>query len=124
MPGPHRRHVLTDGKLQRARLIEPYSRGGSDRARTRETRAPVGTECEGASGAVTDLDRPGALAPEPRTVESLALLRAITSSATVGFGFVDCDCRIVRLNAMLAAITGGTVEGQIGRTLADAVPHL
>src|SRR5579862_969864 len=86
--------------------------------------APVGTGCEGASGAVTDLDRPGALSPEPRTVESLALLRAITSSATVGFGFVDCDCRIVRLNAMLAAVTGGTVEEQIGRTLADAVPHL
>ena len=76
------------------------------------------------SGAVTDSDRPSALSPEPRTIESLALLKAITSSPTVGFGFVDRDCRIVRLNAMLAAITGGTVEEQIGRTVAEAVPHL
>jgi len=72
--------------------------------------APVGTGCQGASGAVTDTDRPSALSPEPRTVESLALLRAITSSATVGFGFVDCDCRIVRLNAMLAAIAEQTLK--------------
>ena len=73
---------------------------------------------------MTDIDRPGTLSPEPRTIESLALLKAITSSPTVGFGFVDRDCRIVRLNAMLAAITGGTVEEQIGRTVAEAVPHL
>jgi PAS domain S-box-containing protein len=72
---------------------------------------------------VTD-DRPSTLLPQPRTTESLALLEAITSSPTVGFGFVDRDCRIVRLNAMLASIAGGTVEEQIGRTVAEAVPHL
>ncbi len=73
---------------------------------------------------MTDIDRPSALSPDPRTIESLALLEAITSSPAVGFGFVDRDCRIVRLNAMLAAITGGPVEEQIGRTVAEAVPHL
>ncbi len=73
---------------------------------------------------MTDIDRPSMLSPEPQTVESLALLTAITSSQSVGFGFVDRDCRIVRLNAMLAAITGGTVEEQVGRTVAEAVPHL
>jgi len=73
---------------------------------------------------VTDIDRVGENASESRTAESLALLDAITSSPTVGFGVVDCDYRIVRLNAMLAAIVGGTVEEQIGRTIAEAVPHL
>ena len=82
-------------------------------------------EARGCVGAVSpSSDRPSALSPESRTIESLALLKAITSSPTVGFGFVDRDCRIVRLNAMLAAITGGTVEEQIGRTVAEAVPHL
>ena len=73
---------------------------------------------------MTDLDPPSTLSPQPRTVESLALLEAITSSPAVGFGLVDRDCRIVRLNPMLAAIAGGTVEEQIGRTVAEAVPHL
>jgi PAS domain S-box-containing protein len=72
---------------------------------------------------VTDIDRVGGSSKSP-TAESLALLDAITSSATVGLGFVDCDYRIVRLNAMLAAIIGGTVAEQIGRTLAEAVPQL
>ena len=73
---------------------------------------------------MSDIDRPSRPSPESRTIESLALLEAITSSPAVGFGFVDRNCRIVRLNAMLAAITGGTMEEQIGRTVAEAVPHL
>lgn len=73
---------------------------------------------------MTGMDRPSTQSPEPRTIESLALLEAIASSPTVGFGFIDRDCRIVRLNGMLAAIAGGTVEGQVGRTVAEAIPHL
>jgi PAS domain S-box-containing protein len=79
---------------------------------------------QGASGVVTDIDPPSWLSAELGTVESLALLEAITSSPTVGFGFVDRDCRFVRLNAMLAAIAGGTVDDQIGRTVAEALPYL
>ena len=72
---------------------------------------------------MTDIDRVAGWSEAP-TAESLALLDAITSSATVGFGFVDRGCRIVRLNEVLAAIVGGTVEEQIGRTVAEAVRHL
>ena len=74
---------------------------------------------------MTDIDRAGGTVTGiPEQPSRSRLLDAITSSATVGFGFVDRDCRIVRLNAMLAAVIGGTVEEQIGRTVAEAVPHL
>ncbi|MEY2517934.1 MAG: hypothetical protein QOJ89_5298 [bacterium] len=72
---------------------------------------------------MTDIDRVGGSSESP-AAESLALLDVFASSATVGLGYVDRDYRIVRLNAMLAAIIGGTVSEQIGRTLAEAVPHL
>jgi PAS domain S-box-containing protein len=58
------------------------------------------------------------------TVESLALLRAISSSGSVGFGFVDRECRIVRLNDVLAAVSGCTPAELSGRTVAESFPPL
>jgi diguanylate cyclase (GGDEF)-like protein/PAS domain S-box-containing protein len=56
------------------------------------------------------------------TADALAILDTLDSSSSVGLGFIDCDYRIVRLNAVLAAVYGGKVEDQIGRRVADVVP--
>jgi len=56
--------------------------------------------------------------------ESLTLLETLQSTAPVGFGFVDRDFRIRNFNARLAAIRGGRPQDMIGRTVAEAVPHL
>jgi PAS domain S-box-containing protein len=59
-----------------------------------------------------------------QTAESLTLLETLQSSAPVGFGFVDRDFRIRRMNDMLAAVNGLPVEEQLGRTVAEVVPAL
>jgi PAS domain S-box-containing protein len=61
---------------------------------------------------------------ERQTAESLTLLETLQSTAPVGFGFVDCDYRIVRMNETLAAVNGMPVDEQIGRTVAEVVPNL
>jgi PAS domain S-box-containing protein len=58
------------------------------------------------------------------TAEALAILDALESSDAIGVGFIDRDFRIVRLNPMLAAVNGGRVADQIGRTVAEVVPGL
>jgi len=58
------------------------------------------------------------------TAEALAILDALESSEAIGVGFIDRDFRIVRLNATLAAVNGGRVADQIGRTVAEVVPEL
>lgn len=59
-----------------------------------------------------------------QTAESLSLLETLQSAAPVGFGFVDRDFRIVRMNEMLASVNGMPVDQQLGRTVAEVVPHL
>jgi PAS domain-containing protein len=49
---------------------------------------------------------------------------AIFDASFVGLGFVDCDFRIIDINAVLASINGGAVEDQIGRLVADVAPYL
>jgi diguanylate cyclase (GGDEF)-like protein/PAS domain S-box-containing protein len=49
---------------------------------------------------------------------------AIFDASSVGLSFVDRDYRIVHINAALATVTGGTVEDQVGRLVADVVPDL
>jgi two-component system, NtrC family, sensor kinase len=61
---------------------------------------------------------------ERRTAETLTLLETLQSEAPVGFGFVNRDLRIVRLNDTLAAVNGSTVAEHIGRRVADLVPDL
>lgn len=61
---------------------------------------------------------------ERESTESLTLLETLQSTAPVGFGFVDRDFRFVRVNEMLAAINGASVEDHLGRRVADLVPTL
>jgi PAS domain S-box-containing protein len=55
---------------------------------------------------------------------SLTLLETLLSSAPVGFGFLDREFRVQRLNGTLAAITDLPYEQQLGRTVAEVVPEL
>ena len=61
---------------------------------------------------------------ERQATESLTLLEAIESSAPVGFGFVDREYRLRRVNDVLAAVAGVPVEQLLGREVADVVPRL
>jgi PAS domain S-box-containing protein len=61
---------------------------------------------------------------ERQATESLTLLEAIQSSAPVGFGFVDREYRLRRVNDVLAAISGARVQQLLGREVADVVPEL
>jgi len=61
---------------------------------------------------------------ERAAAETLTLLETLLASAPVGIGFVDRDCRLVRANEMLAAVNGGSVEAQLGRTIAEVVPAI
>jgi diguanylate cyclase (GGDEF)-like protein/PAS domain S-box-containing protein len=58
------------------------------------------------------------------TAEAMKILETLESVAPVGFGFVDREFRIVRLNAMFAAINGRPIADQIGRTVAEVVPAM
>jgi diguanylate cyclase (GGDEF)-like protein/PAS domain S-box-containing protein len=59
-----------------------------------------------------------------KTEETLRLLETLQSTAPIGFGFVDRDFRIVRLNETLAAVNGSTIAEQLGQTVATVVPQL
>jgi putative nucleotidyltransferase with HDIG domain len=58
------------------------------------------------------------------TAEALSLLDTYQATASVGLGFADTDFRIIRFNPMLAAVNGGSVDEQIGRTIEEVVPAL
>ena len=58
------------------------------------------------------------------TEESLSLLETLQSVAPVGFAFLDCEFRIVRINETLAEVNGTPVKEQIDRTVAEVVPDL
>ncbi|HUC37133.1 MAG TPA: PAS domain S-box protein [Acidimicrobiales bacterium] len=58
------------------------------------------------------------------TEEALSILETLQDTAPVGFGFVDREFRIVRVNAALASINGSTVAEQLGRRVAEVVPEL
>ncbi|MGZ8758668.1 MAG: PAS domain S-box protein [Aeromicrobium sp.] len=58
------------------------------------------------------------------TTETLTLLDTLLSEAPVGFGFVDRDFRIMRMNEKLAAANGSTVAAQLGQRVAAVVPEL
>jgi PAS domain S-box-containing protein len=59
-----------------------------------------------------------------RADETLSTLETLHGSAPVGLGFFDRDARIIHINEFLAAIDGSTVEEEIGRTVAEAVPEI
>ena len=69
------------------------------------------------------------LQEEPRAAhgeaaETLRLLELVLDEAPIGFGFVDTDFRVVRLNETLAAINGSSAEEQVGQTVAAITPDL
>jgi PAS domain S-box-containing protein len=63
-------------------------------------------------------------ASEAQAAESVTLLETLQSTAPVGFGFVDRNCRIRQMNDTLAEIYGVSAQDQLGRTLSDAVPEV
>jgi diguanylate cyclase (GGDEF)-like protein/PAS domain S-box-containing protein len=58
------------------------------------------------------------------SAETLALLEMLQSKAPVGFGFVDREFRMMRVNQTLAVFNGLTVEEHLGKPLAAIVPEL
>jgi len=58
------------------------------------------------------------------TAELATLLETLHANAPIGFGFVDRELRIVRLNAALAALNGATVEAHLGRLVSDITPNI
>ncbi|MEP7036311.1 MAG: EAL domain-containing protein [Actinomycetota bacterium] len=56
--------------------------------------------------------------------EMSALLEMLESNAPVGFGFVDREFRMIRVNETLAVFNGLTVEQHLGRLVAEIVPEL
>jgi len=58
------------------------------------------------------------------TAEASSIIDSLQSTSTVGFGYVDRDLRLVRMNQMLASAIGCRVEDEIGRPVAEVVPLL
>ena len=58
------------------------------------------------------------------TAVASSIIDSLQSTASVGFGYVDREFRFLRINPMLASVHGGSVEDQIGRTVAEAIPAL
>jgi PAS domain S-box-containing protein len=61
---------------------------------------------------------------EREATETVTLLQRIGAATPVGFSLVDRDLKVVRINQMLADVSGRTVEESIGRTVAEIVPDL
>ncbi len=80
-------------------------------------------------GTATDVDDQRSLElslrqSEKEAVKALSFLETIGDEAPVGLKLVDHDLQIVWTNKRLAAIDGRTVDEQIGRSVAEAVPDL
>jgi PAS domain S-box-containing protein len=57
-------------------------------------------------------------------IEFIGNILEASTAAPVGFGFVDRDFRIRRLNETLAAVNGLPLDEQLGRPVAEVVPDL
>jgi len=58
------------------------------------------------------------------SAQTLALLETLESHAPFGFGFVDRERRMVRLNQTLAVLSGVSLQENLGQPLAAVVPGL
>lgn len=58
------------------------------------------------------------------TAEASSIIDSLQAVDGIGFGHVDRDFRLIRINAILAEVNGGRVEDQVGRTVAEVVPLL
>jgi PAS domain S-box-containing protein len=61
---------------------------------------------------------------ERKSAESLTLMETLQSAAPVGFGFVDRQFRIVRINERLLEIVGSRIEDPVGKTVAEVAPEV
>ncbi len=61
---------------------------------------------------------------ERDSTEALTVLDTLQATAPVGFVFVDCDFRYIRVNEKAAEISGLPVADHLGRTVAEVVPDL
>jgi PAS domain S-box-containing protein len=80
-------------------------------------------------GAISEIedqqDMQGALDRSHReTAELVTLLETLHANAPIGFGFVDRELRIVRINDALAAVNGATVEAHLGRLVSDVTADI
>jgi PAS domain S-box-containing protein len=96
--------------------------------RSLPVRGPDGTVMKWI-GTATDIDEQKRLEADLRRAEreasdSLSLLDAMYAHAPVGFGLVDEEFRLVRMNQHLAGINGGPLEDQVGSTIAELMPDL
>jgi len=85
-----------------------------------------GVMAESGQGAIEHANQ---LEAEPRLAqrtseETLALLEMLQDKAPVGFGFVNLQFQMMRVNETLAAINGLTVAEQLGQPVAVIVPQL
>ena len=109
-------------------------RGAGGRYRWHLVRTtPIGALEQGAGrgwvGTATDIDdtrrrEADAAAAADELAATLALLEALQSKAPVGLGLLDREFRIVRVNEVMAALTGMPAEELVGRTVAQAVPDV
>jgi PAS domain S-box-containing protein len=80
-------------------------------------------------GTATDIDEQKGLElslreSEREALESLRLLESISAATPVGFKLVDRDLRVININDNLARITGRSIAGHLGRTVAELWPEL
>ena len=61
---------------------------------------------------------------ERSATEALALLQTLQDSAPIGFGVLDHDFRVLRLNQMLGTFSGLQAHEQVGRLAGEVVPTL
>jgi PAS domain S-box-containing protein len=54
---------------------------------------------------------------------SLALVDSLFASSPIGFAFLDRELRFIRINETLADLSGGSVEGHLGRTFREVNPE-
>ena len=60
-----------------------------------------------------------------RTAAELAtLLDTLQNTAPIGFGFVDRDLRLIRVNTALAEVNGMPAEWHVGRLVREVIPEI
>ena len=129
-----RREWETAARQRRSYEIEERIRDSAGRYRVMLERGSPVFDRDGViqrwAGTLTDIeiDREARLNRERSQAEASvnkAFLDTLQSSAPIGVLFVDRHFRYLRVNEKVAAIHGSlSVEGHIGRTVAEVVPHL
>ena len=105
------------------RLFEEDVRTASGDESSRERLRVVGGELTQALSDQEAIRRTLEEANKQKT-ESLTLLETLEASSPVGYGFVDRNFRVRRMNATLAATSGRPREELIGKKVSEIMPEL